>query len=372
MIPSFISALFLGLILIQSICLAAPPTLAPDAASAALTVNVSPQAPAASGSCAYNFADSYDFSNGTPQEPQTTLTNPFQAEGPVLNLSFSGYDYNNGTVPKAATTPVPCDGYYDLFFTVTLRNDGGTGCDDGLLSLAIWATTNDPSLPYAYGCPTRYYNPSTAGTTLPPTSTDFKLTPDATHTVPYACSTFNWWVQCSYMNSGLTTVWGSNSAHPGSESLVGIAAWPIFSMTTKWLPTSDNKVWDEVYNPGGISYINEFPYAYMYPYPGHFCSNVIEITSPSEQNYCAVNSATNGQQDSPSVLTYPSKGCTERTFYFKAKIFLHAGATVSAPSLQALYTQEPFLNGGFNGDNFYTCPFSVVSGLFKLTYLSAS
>ncbi len=279
--------------------------------------------------CSFNFEDNYfgaDSAINLPTAPYETYSgNNFPGYfGQVVQLMFNNYnnttrsEYTQGySSPTPYTPNVPCDGHYEVSFSIELRNNSGTACNYGENSMSIWSTTTDPASPNAYGCPVSYLDSQGHARGNP---TPFTVS-------VHACATFSQWVQCAWTNNFSS----SQESTFNQFEYYGVQAFPIFMYTANW------------------PYVANSPIQSQYP----------SMCPGSLPNSC---SGAPGQ----FLNSYQTAFCSSKTFNFKNVVYLHAGAQILAPVMasQQAYTPWSFDTGGYA-----ECSFSVVGGKFKVVYL---
>ena len=161
--------------------------------------------------------------------------------GQIVQLKFNNYGnpypataYRVGYGSPTQYTPsVPCDGYYEVTFTVDIRNNSGTGCNYGENSMAIWVSTTDsvstsghPASPNAYGCPISYVDSLGHAQTSPSAYTSYAR----------ACATFTQWVQCAWTNNF------TNESGYTDFQYYGVQAFPIYMYSPTWPYQRQNRI----------------------------------------------------------------------------------------------------------------------------------
>jgi hypothetical protein len=280
--------------------------------------------------CSYHFSDTYY--NAQSQTPPTAAS-----RGADWNGNFFGAPIAlqfGTTTPLTGTTPLACNGYYQVFFSVVLRNDTGLNAHDGMMSVAINVSSNDSSNLDVYGTAPRFYKNSNG-------SGGYASSYGGGFIMPYAGAVFNTWSQGT---------WGTNYFTGSMWSCCGgysIKSYPFFMYTGSWSVS------------GGTPYIywGSVPFQPKYPY-GNFCYGYDRQWSNG--GYCTVmNSYANVK---PIQTPYN----TQKTFYFKTIVYLHKGTVISPPVLRGVMTQTPY-QAGLN--NYVISGMSVVGGNFTVNYL---
>lgn len=280
------------------------------------------------GRCSYNFSDSY-------YNAQSLTPPSVPAQGANWNASFFGSPIIlqfGSSAPSSGTTPLPCDGYYQIFFSIQLRNDTGMGAHDGMMSVAIWATSTDPSNPEVYGSAPRYYNYN---------NSSYSPNYGGSYIRPYAKAVFNTWSQCA---------WGTNYFTSSFQSCCGgysVKGFPYFMYTGAWSVSSSSP----------YIYWGNVPFGPKYPY-GNFC--YVYDKQWGNAGYCTVSASYANTK--PVQTPY----CTQKPYYFKTVVYLHKGTVISPPILRGVMTQTPYQSGI---NNYIIGGMSVVGGNFTVTYL---
>lgn len=250
---------------------------------------------AASTACSFSFVDSYAGTSPGTNPP----TLPHWEAGwnnmgnsgstPPLDLQFT----NNGT-PTRTTPPVPCTGYYEVSFSLSLRNNEGPYCNEGSVTLSVWSLTTDMLSPNAYGCQVKYWNWN--HTSWIPSGS----WPTYTYG-PERCNAFTQWVQCLWANN--VDYWAEVSGY-NFISTYNIACCPIFTYTGwwrfqqhVWLPAYYSNMWGG--SGSGLLY------------PGYIRNNYT--------NYCS-----------------------QKPTFYKNVVLIHKGAQITAPSLQGFFSGYAF------------------------------
>jgi hypothetical protein len=281
--------------------------------------------------CAYSYVDTY---SGT-----IPGTNPPSVPSQSYNLQYGGSDemgdwgaplslqFNNygGTPSPSSTTPaVPCAGYYEVAFSIELRNNAGQGCSKGQETLSVAVTSTDPTVPNVYNCPITYGNFCCAfgyGSCCSYTSTPNSGTSSIT-----SCGNNSEWVQC---------MWDSNyngSMASDIGNYYAVSGYAIFAYTPWWPYISGNN----------------FTQVYSGQCNGGGC-----YTGPYYQ----------GMVDTPHTAY-----CTQKPFYYHTVVYLHQGAQLSAPTVWALIPNVIYYMSWNPGAD-TACGMSVTGGTFTVNYL---